>query len=211
MKTEYLRSSLSAGLVELRAPLLACIVLPIAPMVLWRSHEGRCVALWTFCAGCFSLAAFSFRPRAISSKPVLPWLDRMRVLAVALSLAWVALSILWIALVDRHDWVALFVAAQTLIPALCIVPYLTLITRKPFAAVVFSAFLLGCAKAIAGIVVNLVYGWSNGHHEMPWTEPNLMLSTFWAAAMVLCSSCYLLGARVFSRQAGQFAEAVYAE
>jgi hypothetical protein len=130
---------------------------------------------------------------------VLPWLDKKRVLTIALALAWAALSLLWIVLVDRHDWVALFVAVQILIPSLCIVPYLTLITRKPFAAVVFSAFLLGCTKGIAGIVVCLVYGWRNGHHEMPWAAPNLMLSTFWTAAVILCFSCYLLGAKAFSR------------
>ena len=129
----------------------------------------------------------------------------MLAIAVALSLAWVAFSLLWIALVDSHDFVALFIGFQILIPSFCIVPYLTLITRKPFAAVMFSAFLLGCMKGIAGIVVNLVYGWRNGHHEMPWTAPNLMLSTFWVAAAILCVSCYFLGARQFRFQYGQVA------
>jgi hypothetical protein len=124
----------------------------------------------------------------------------MLAVGVALSLAWVAFSLCWIALVDPHDFVALFVGFQILIPAFCIVPYLTLIARKPFAAVVFSAFLLGCMKGVAGVVVNLVYGWGDGHHEIPWTAPNLMLSTFWVAAAILCISCYLLGARKFRIQ-----------
>jgi len=85
----------------------------------------------------------------------------------------------------------------------CIVPYLTLLTRKPFAAVVFSAFLLGCMKGVAGVVVNLVYGWGDGHHEIPWTAPNLMLSTFWVAASVLSVSFYLLGVRKFRTEYGQ--------
>jgi hypothetical protein len=121
-------------------------------------------------------------------------------LGLALSLAWAAFSLLWIALVDPRDLVALFVGFQILLPSFCIVPYLTLVTRKPFAAVVFSAFLLGCMKGVAGVVVNLVYGWGNGHHEIPWTEPNLMLSTFWIAAVILCIACYLLAAKKFRIQ-----------
>ena len=124
---------------------------------------------------------------------------------IALSLAWASFSLVWIALVDRHDFVALFVSFQILIPSFCIVPYLTLSTKKPFAAVVFSAFLLGCMKGVAGVIVNLVYGWGDGHHEIPWTAPNLMLSTFWVAASILSVSFYLLGARKFRIVYGQAA------
>jgi len=73
------------------------------------------------------------------------------------------------------------------------------------AAVVFSAILLGCAKAVAGVVVNLDYGWSNGHHEMPWTAPNLMLSAFWVAATILCILCCFMGTRKFRDQYDQAA------
>jgi len=205
MKTDHARKSLYHQLFALRAPWLACIVLPLPPMLFWRSHQGRCVALWAFCACCFSLVAYAFTPRAISKRPVWPWQLRIAVLTLALSLAWIVFSLLWIVLVDPRDLVALFVGFQILIPSLCIVPYLTLMTRKLFPAVVFSACLLGGAKGIAGIVVNLVYGWGNGHHEIPWTAPNLMLSTFWIAAAILCLSCYFLGAKAFQRQYGQLA------
>jgi hypothetical protein len=143
------------------------------------------------------MVAYSFRRRILSDPPVYSWLQRILAVGVALSGAWVVFSLLWIALVDPRDLVAVFVGFEILIPSFCIVPYLTLITRKPFVAVVFSAFLLGCAKGIAGVVVNLVYAWGNGHHELPWTEPNLMLWIFWVAAAVLSLSFYLLGARRF--------------
>jgi hypothetical protein len=174
-------------------------------MVVWRSQDGRCVALWVFCAGCFSLVAYSFRRPVVSDQRGQPWEIRILAVGVALSLAWVGFSLLWVSLVDPHDFVAVFIGFQILVPSFCIVPYLTLITRKPFAAVVFSAFLLGCMKGVAGVVVNLVYGWGNGHHEMPWTTPNLMLSTFWVAAAILCISCYLRGARKFRFQYGRAA------
>jgi len=124
----------------------------------------------------------------------------MLAVGVTLLMAWAVFSVLWIALVDYRDVVALFVGLQILIPAFCIVPYLSLITRKPFAAVVLSAFLLGCMKGIAGVVVNLVYGWGDGHHEIPWTSPNLMLAIFWIATAVLCLSCYLLAMKKFRIQ-----------
>ena len=67
-----------------------------------------------------------------SEQPALPWGHRMLALGVALFLAWVVFSALWIAVVDRRDFVALFGGFQIVIPAFCIVPYLTLITGKPF-------------------------------------------------------------------------------
>jgi hypothetical protein len=194
---------------ELRTTWLACILLPLPAMVLWQSHQGRCVALWCFCATCFYLAATCFRSPI--GRDAAAWSDRMRALVIALLLAWAGFSVLWLVLVDPHDWVALFIGLQILIPSLCVVPYLSLITGWPFAAVVFTAVLLGCAKGIAGAIVCLVYGWSGPRHDtsFPWTAPNLMLSTFWVNAIILCACCYGLGARAFrlflskdERQAG---------
>jgi hypothetical protein len=126
---------------------------------------------------------------------------------LTLSVSWAVFSLFWIALVDQYDFVALFIAIQILIPALSVVPYLTLITRNLFSAVVFSALLLGCMKFVAGIVVNLVYGWGDVHqdgtprsHELPWTSPNLRLSAFWTAAAILSISLYFLGARKFKTE-----------
>jgi len=165
-------------------------------MVFWQTHQGRCVALWCFCATCFYLAATCFR------SPIGPnasWSDKMLALTLALFLAWAGFSVLWLILVDPHDWVALFIALQILIPSLCVVPYLSLIIGRPFAAVVFSAVLLGCTKGIAGAIVCLVYGWSGPLHDtsFPWTEPNLMLSAFWVNTVILCACSYKLGARAF--------------
>src|ERR1041384_1487966 len=181
MESNTIRESIRDHLLHLRAAWLGCIVSPVPAMALSNSHDGRSIALWCFCAGCFSLVAYSFRQPIVSEQPVCPWPHRMLAVGLALFTAWVVFSLLWMALVDLHDFVALFVGFQILIPSFCIVPYMTLLTRKPFAAVVFSAFLLGCAKMFAGVVVNLVYGWGDGHHELPWTARNLMLPSFSAA------------------------------
>jgi hypothetical protein len=204
---ETMKESVRYQLRELRSTLLACIIVPLPAMLFWHSHFGRCVALWCFCATCFYLAATCFRSPIGPDAPA--WSDKMLALALALFLAWAGFSVLWLVLVDRHDWVALFIGLQILIPSFCVVPYLSLITGWPFAAVVFSAILVGCAKGIAGAIVCLVYGWSGPRHDtsFPWTAPNLMLSTFWVNAVILCACCYRLGARAFhlvlSRADGQ--------
>ncbi len=195
-KQPVVREMLSHQLQDLRFAWAACLLAPLPAMAFWRSQDGRCVALWCFCAGCFALVAHSFRPHSLS-RPGLTWRDKVLTTGAALLFAWVLFSLLWLAIVDVHDFLGVFIGFQILIPSLCVVPYLTMITRKRFAAVVLSAFLLGSMKMIAGIVVNLHYGWGDGHHEIPWTEPNLMLSAFWAAATILCTTCYFLAARRF--------------
>ncbi len=181
---------------DLRFAWLGCILAPLPAIAFWRSQDGHCVALWCFCAACFALVAHSFRPHSLS-RSGLSWRQKLLGTGAALLLAWVLFSLLWLAIVDAHDFLGVFIAFQILIPSLCVVPILMLTTGKRFAAVVLSAFLLGSMKMIAGIVVNLHYGWGDGHHEIPWTQPNLMLSTFWTAATILCISCYFLSARRF--------------
>jgi hypothetical protein len=90
-----------------------------------------------------------------------------------------------------------------IVPSFCVVPYVCLLTRKPAAAVILSAFLAGCMKMVAGIVVNLRYGWNYGHHELPWTEPNLMLSAFWVATAILSALFLFLGANKYRAQLGR--------
>jgi hypothetical protein len=121
----------------------------------------------------------------MAQQPPLVWHMKMLAVGVALLAMGIVFSALWLTLADADDLVTPFIAFQSLIPAFCIVPWVTLITGKPAAAVVLSAFLVGCMKMIAGIVVNLVHGWNYGHHELPWTEPNLMLWSFWVATAVL--------------------------
>jgi hypothetical protein len=127
----------------------------------------------------------------------------MLAVGAALVSSAIVFSLLWLGLADRHDFVTPFIAFQTIIPAFCIVPYVTLLTRKPVAAVILSAFLLGCMKMVAGIVVNLRDGWYNGNHELPWTEPNLMLSAFWVATAILSVLFLFLGANKYRAQLGR--------
>jgi hypothetical protein len=185
---------------------LGSIVLPLPAIVFWRSADGRAVALWLFFIGCTSLVAYAFR-RDINAqgsgdleRPEGIWRERMGAVAGALLSAFVVFSFLCLALNDPHDFVAVFLAFLILIPSFCIVPYLSLVTRKPFAAVVFALSLVGCMKLLGGVVVVLVYGWyaaEQGHTAMPWTHPNLLVWLFWLNTGVLSLAFYLLGARRF--------------
>jgi uncharacterized membrane protein len=120
----------------------------------------------------------------------------MVALGLALFAAFVVFAVLCLTVNDAHDFDVPVVALLILIPSLCTVPYLTLLTRKPFAAAVFALALVGCMKFLGGIVVVLVYGWDasrHGHTQMPWTEPNLLVWVFYAATGLYSGLAYALG------------------
>ena len=209
-----MKDSLSRELRYLFPAWLGCVLLPLPAIVFWRSEDGRSTALFLFSIGCASLVAYAFR-RDINSQipddPAHPegtWRHRMITAGVALFCAFVAFSLLCLTLNDSQDLVAVFLAFLILIPSLCVVPFLTLVTRRPVAAVVFALFIVFCMKLLGGIVVVLVYGWHASEHgvprytDMPWTHPNLMVWLFWLNTGVLSLSLYLLGARRFQAKYG---------
>src|SRR5439155_4432736 len=185
---------------------LGCILLPLPALVFWRSDDGRPLALGLFFIGCASLVAYAFR-RDIPAPAADPfdhperlWRERMVTLAAALLSAFVLFSFLCLTLTDPRDFVMVFLAFLILIPSLCIVPYLTLVTRKPFAAVVLTLFLVACMKLAGCVVVVLVYGWhadAHGYTDMPWRHPNLLVWLFWLNTGLLSLALHLLGAGRF--------------
>lgn len=181
---------------------IGCIVLPLPAIVFWRSNDGRSMALSLFFVACAGLAAYSFR-RDLSGpggnddeRHPHTWNWRMGVLGMALLAASVVFSLLCLLLNDPNDLVLVFLAALIPIPSLCITPYLTLATRKPFAAVVFTVALVACMKLLGCVVVVLVHGWyasEQGHTTMPWTRPNLLVWLFWLNTAVLSTILYFQG------------------
>jgi hypothetical protein len=185
---------------------LGSILLPWPALILWRSDDGVTVALWLFFVGCASLVAYSFQRGVTvpgereSGDARRSWRNRMVAAAAALLAAWAAFSLVHLGLNDRHDVVSVLLAFSALIPSCCIVPYLTQVTRKPFAAVVFTVFLVACMKLLGCVVVVLVYGWDaseRGYTTMPWARPNLLVWLFWVNTGVLSLGLYYLGFRRF--------------
>ena len=185
---------------------LGSVLLPWPTLLLWRSADGVALALGLFFVGSASLVAYSFG-RDVSATaddefedPRQMWRTRMVAVTAALLAAWAAFSAVHLALNDRYDFVSVLLALSALIPACCVVPYLTQVTRKPFAAVVFTVFLVGCMKLLGCLVVVLVHGWDaseRGHTTMPWASPNLLVWLFWVNTGVLSLACYCLGVRRF--------------
>jgi hypothetical protein len=189
-------------------PWLICVSLPIPVLIFWRSDDGAAAALWFFFIGCASLVARAVR-RNINPVPSdggrsasQTWRRQMTSIAMALFCAFVVFSLLTF-VCNRQDASLVFVAFLILIPSICIVPCLTLIARSAIRGVVFTLFLEFCMKLLGCVVVVLVYGWSadvQGQTAMPWTEPNLLVWLFWLNSSVLCTCCYLAGARRFLAQ-----------
>jgi len=198
---------------ELRALLPAwvvCLLVPLPAVLFWRSSEGRSAALGCFFVACVGLVAHSFSkevkrpsgetPTADRSDSRPRWHAKILALGLALVAAFVVFSVLGLTVNDAHDFDVPVVAFLILIPSLCTVPYLTLLTRKPFVATVFALALVACMKLLGGVVVVLVYGWDasrHGHTQMPWTDPNLLVWVFWAATGLYSALAYALGYQRF--------------
>jgi hypothetical protein len=185
---------------------LGSVLLPCSALLLWRSADGVALALGLFFVGSASLVAYSFRRdvnapgESESGHRRRIWRKRMVGVTVAQLAAWAVFSSVHLALNDRDDFVSVLLALSALIPSCCIVPYLTLVTRKPFAAVVFTVFLVGCMKLLGCVVVVLVHGWDasdRGYTTMPWARPNLLVWVFWANTAVLSLVLYCSGASRF--------------
>jgi hypothetical protein len=190
----------------MRCPWFGSVLLSWPALLLWRSDDGLRVALGLFFVGCASLVAYSFRRGLTapggdeSADPRRIWRNRMVAATAALLAAWAAFSSVHLGLNDRNDVVSVLLAFSALIPSCCIVPYLTQVTRKPVAAVVFTVFLVGCMKLLGCVVVVLVYGWDaseRGYTTMPWARPNLLVWLFWVNTGVLSLWLYYLGGRRF--------------
>lgn len=185
---------------------LGCVLLPSPAIVFWRSHDGRAMALLLFCIGCASLVVYAFR-RDLSreipgrlDRPERVWHQRMATAWAALFAAFLVFALEFLTFGGTQDFVGVFLAFLALIPAVCVVPFFVLVTRRPVAAVVFALFTVFCMKLLGGIVVVLVHGWNadkHGYTDMPWTHPNLLVWLFWINTGVLSLLLYLLGARRF--------------
>ena len=207
---------------------IICMLLPLPFLLFWHSPEGRSVALKGLFLGCMILVAYSFRrdvrpPNGSEPAPQI-WRQRMLPLSLALFASFAVFSVIclllnnphdfgtskaeedqgiwWRAFVfdTPHDFVAPMLALMTLIPSLCIVPYFVLVTRKPLAAVIFTALLVGCMKLLGATVVVLIYGWdadAQGRTKMPWNDPDLLVWLFWGFSAAFSLLFYLLGARRF--------------
>jgi hypothetical protein len=119
----------------------------------------------------------------------------------AVSAAAVLTAFAW-AMVGDTELVVPVLAVLAVAPALCCVPYLTLSTGHPFAAVVLLTFLLAAIKMAGCVVVRAVYGptaLADGRMSLPWEDPNLLVWLCLGGAAVCSAVLYPLGRREYLR------------
>jgi hypothetical protein len=172
---------------------------PLVPLLLLAPGWGRPLAVLTFLLGSVSLTAYAFRPSAEPpSGWAGVWADRLAALAGASLASLAVFSAVSLGWGGARDWTRPIQALACLVPALCLTPYLSLATRKPVAAVVFTLALVGLTKLVAGAATCLVYGWDaaeQGRTTMPWEDPDFLLWVFWAANLALAAAGCTLGIR----------------
>ena len=105
-------------------------------------------------------------------------------------------------------------ATLAVVPALGCVPYLTLATGRPHAAVLFVVFILAAVKMAGCVVVRVVYGptaLADGRMSLPWEAPNLLVWLCLGGAVACSAVMYPLGRRAFVRPgAGRAGESAHA-
>jgi hypothetical protein len=185
---------------------LVCPLLPLPAILFWHSTDGRSLALGLLFVGCASMVAYSFGRELVgpgaAPQPRPGWGVKVLALAVALLAASGVFSTLLLTLNDSWDVESLLLAFLIPVPCLCIVPCLTLATRKPYAAVVFTLFLVASMKLLGGAVVWVVYGpnaVAEGHTRMPWLNPNLQVWVFLISTGMLSGVLYTFGHRPYQR------------
>jgi hypothetical protein len=202
------KAELKQELLYLAPASSVCVLLPLPVIFFWPTADGRRVAIWLFLVSCCSLVAFAFRRELMSAslerqeRTSLGWHIKMAAISSVVFAVFICFSLLSLLLNSSSDFVAVFLAFLALIPSLCVVPYLTLLTCNPFAAVIFSLALLGSMKLLGCVVVVFIYGWhadALGYTQTPWMHPNLLVWLIWFNTGVLSLACYFLGKRRYVR------------
>jgi hypothetical protein len=195
---------------ELRAllPVWAfAVLLPLPAATFWQEGSGRAFAYAYLFLGCAVVAAESFRRAGEGERPAQDegrWQAKLTAVALSAGGAAAVFTLFAWTLPGDFDVVVPVLAGLAVVPAVCCVPWLTLATRRPFAGVLFTALMLGAVKLAGCAVVWFVYGQgaqAQGHMDLPWEQPNLLV---WLclAGMAMCSAaCYGKGRRAFSQVA----------
>jgi hypothetical protein len=186
------------------------VLLPLPVATFWHDGSGRAFAYADLFLGCAILAAERFgrpppvgagSPPAGGAPPL--WRTKMVALVWATAGAVSVFTAFGWAMSGRPDAVVPLLAALAVLPALGCVPFLAIVTGKPYAAVLLTTFLLGSVKLAGCVVVRIVYGpnaLAEGHMTLPWERPNLLVWLCLAGAMALSAVLYPLGRQAFLRR-----------
>jgi hypothetical protein len=178
------------------------VLLPVPMATFWHEGPGRDFAYAYLFLGCAILAAERFGRTACqgSAGDVPLWRAKVTALGVAMAAAAGVFTAFAWAMIGHPDGLVPLFAALAIVPALCCVPFLAVVTGRPYAAVLFAVLLLAAVKLLGCVVAVLVYGWNaqaEGHLTLPWERPNLLVWLCLVGAMALSAVLYPLGRRAF--------------
>lgn len=192
-----------------------CVLLPMPLFVFRHWSAARSYELLCFALGCAILAAYSFRrdikppgqwPGA-SDAEAQTWRERTLPLGLALLGASAMFSLLSLAINNAHDFVAPMLAFMVIIPALGIVPYMVLATRRSLGGILFSMILVGSLKSPIGALI--VHTFFRSHFVQatdadgtlimptPWAHPNMLVWWLYMSTAAFSLLFYFLGAKKF--------------
>lgn len=181
------------------------VLLPVPAVTFWGEGSGRAFAFAYLFVGCALMAADCFGRIEGAGPPDRAarrrlWHTRYRALCLAGAAAGAVFSAVCRTLGGEADPGVLPLIALVVTPALCCVPFLTLVTGKPFAGVLFALLLLGLVKLAGCAIVRVVYGPSalaDGQMTLSWERPNLLVWLCVAGGLTCSAAFYGLGLRRF--------------
>ena len=184
------------------------VLIPLPAATFWQDGSGRAFAYAYLFLGCAIMTAERFR-RPLPGNADLAaggaasaWRAKMTALGLAMAGAVAVLTTFAWSMSGQPEAVVPLLATLAALPALCCVPVLTISIGKPYAAVLFTTFLLGAVKIAGCVVVRIVYGpeaLAEGRMDLPFERPNLLVWLCFAGAGILSAVMFPLGMRAFNR------------
>jgi hypothetical protein len=184
------------------------LVLPLPILEFWTNGSARFYALDYVFLGNAIVAAECFRMDNATPNPSTPqsavcvWYAKFGAVLMAGLLSAIIFSVASLSLAPEATspiGIPLF-SALAIVPAVCIVPYFTLVTKKPFAAVVLACFVTGACKLMGDVIALLAYGphaEELGYLSATWTHPNLLAWVFFICSAICSGIFCVLGFRRF--------------
>ena len=180
-------SGIRANLRRLLLPWGVTMLLPF-PILFTESTEAADIGTLYLGIGAAWLALEAFRPCLGAALTPDLWSNQI----ISLSICLVANALIFAflgTLCGIPSAIPLpLMALFGVVPAIGLVPWLTLRLRQPYGAILVSALLVAGTKLSACVVARLVYGpdyIAQGYVSADWNTAKLMISLMWAGTLLL--------------------------
>jgi hypothetical protein len=178
------------------------VLLPVPMTTFWLEGSGRAFAYAYLFLGMAIVTAESFGRSLRAGEQHQSWRAKLGALVIAATGAVGAFSTFAWAITGVVDATVIVLAVLAVLPAVCCVPYLTLLTRQPYTAVLFTVLLLALVKMLGCLVVLVGFGSdaeARGELSLPFEHPNFLVMFCIVGGLVCSTVLFGLGRRAFAR------------